>query len=74
MGAEEIAAGIADDSDAVPGDAAFWETARVVMPRNKEAVTIRLDSDVLDWFRRQGRGYQTRINAVLRSYVKAHTR
>ena len=73
MSEEEIMAGIADDPDAVPGDEAFWRTAHVVMPQNKETITIRLDSDVLDWFRRQGKGYQTRINAVLRSYVKAHT-
>ena len=67
-------AGIALDPDAVPGDEEFWRTARVVMPRRKEAITIRLDADVLDWFRRRGRGYQTRINAVLRSYMEAHTR
>jgi uncharacterized protein (DUF4415 family) len=37
-------------------------------------VTLRLDRDVLDWFRRQGRGYQTRINAVLRAFVEAQDR
>ena len=42
------------------------------MPRAKETITIRLDADVLDWFRQQGSGYQTRINAILRSYVRAH--
>ena len=37
----------------------------------KEQVTLRVDSDVLRWFRSQGKGYQTKINAVLRSYLKA---
>ncbi|MCB1075519.1 MAG: BrnA antitoxin family protein, partial [Simkania sp.] len=34
-------------------------------------VTVRLDADILEWFKEQGRGYQTRMNAVLRSYVEA---
>lgn len=40
----------------------------------KKQVTLRLDADVLDWFKAQGRGYQTRINALLREYMKAHRR
>ena len=43
------------------------------MPEKKAALSIRLDPSVVAWFRRQGRGYQTRINAVLRSYVEAHS-
>lgn len=38
----------------------------------KAQLTLRLDSDVLDWFKRQGRGYQTRINALLRAYMEAN--
>jgi uncharacterized protein (DUF4415 family) len=38
----------------------------------KKQVTLRLDADVLDWFRASGRGYQTQINALLRAYVEAH--
>ncbi len=38
----------------------------------KAQVTLRIDKDVLDWFRKQGRGYQTRINALLRAYVDAN--
>ena len=38
----------------------------------KAQLTLRLDSDVLDWFRRQGQGYQTKINALLRAYMDAH--
>jgi uncharacterized protein (DUF4415 family) len=39
---------------------------------NKAQVTLRVDRDVLEWFRSQGRGYQTRINALLRAYKEAH--
>ena len=41
------------------------------VPR-KAQLTLRLDSDVLEWFRRQGQGYQTKINALLRAYMDAH--
>jgi uncharacterized protein (DUF4415 family) len=41
------------------------------IPR-KQQVTLRLDADVMEWFRAQGRGYQTQINALLRAYVEAH--
>ena len=41
---------------------------------HKKQVTLRIDPDVLDWFKRQGRGYQTRINAALRAFVEAHER
>src|SRR5437764_15418644 len=57
---EQVHAGVLSDPDARPTDEAFWENARVVMPRRKEAVTIRLDADLLEWFRSE-RGYQTRI-------------
>lgn len=63
----------ATDPDMPPTDAAFWQGARVVMPRNKETITIRLDADLLAWLR-QERGYQTRINAVLRAYMESGTR
>ena len=68
---EEIRAGIKADPDAHPTNEDFWKTAKVVMPHAKETITIRLDPDVLEWFRKKGRGYQTRINAVLRSYIRA---
>lgn len=41
------------------------------VPRKRQ-VTLRVDADVLAWFRDQGRGYQTRINALLRAYMEAH--
>ena len=68
---DEIRAGIKADSDAHATNEDFWKTAKVVMPHAKETITIRLDPDVLEWFRKKGRGYQTRINAVLRSYIRA---
>ncbi len=40
--------------------------------RRKAQLTLRLDADVLDWFKAQGRGYQTRINSVLKAYKAAH--
>lgn len=73
MSDREIREGIALDADARPTDEAFWKDARVVLPRRKEVVTMRLDADVLEWFRRR-RGYQTRINAILRAYMQAHER
>ena len=62
-----------DFSDIPELDADFFRNAKVRMPRAKKAVSIRLDQDVLAWFRKQGRGYQTRMNAVLRTYMQAHT-
>ena len=67
----QIRRAIETDTDARPTDRDFWKSARVVIPRAKETITIRLDSDLLEWLRRQ-KGYQTRINAVLRSYMQAH--
>ena len=57
------------DSDHPALDAAFWKGVER-LPR-KEAISIKLDGDVLAFFRKQGRGYQTRINAVLRRYMQA---
>ena len=52
-------------------DEAFWQSARLVMPApRKEAISLRVDQDILDWFRAEGRGYQSRMNAVLRAYVE----
>ena len=69
---EDIARAVAEDPDAAPlateeelAQATWW------FPEGKQAVSIRLDRDVLDWFKAQGRRYQSRINAVLRAYVNA---
>jgi len=47
---------------------------RGLKPRTKTQLTLRVDSDVLDWFKKQGRGYQTRINLLLRAYMQEHQR
>ena len=47
-----------------------WSKAQLVMPRRKEAISIRLDDDVLSYFKSLGAGYQTRINAVLRHFME----
>ncbi len=48
----------------------FFRNARLRMP-GKQAMTIRLDADVLEWFKQLGPGYQTRINQLLRQYMEA---
>jgi uncharacterized protein (DUF4415 family) len=73
MADDEVRAAIADDPDIKPTDEAFWRDAQIVMPRRKETVTMRLDADLLEWFRKE-RGYQTRINAILRAYMSADGR
>lgn len=50
--------------------AGFWDEAEVNTQTAKRAISLRLDADVLDWFRRSGPRYQTRMNAVLRMYMK----
>jgi len=63
------------DAPVRPVDEEFWRNARVVMPApNKASVHLRLDADVLEWFREQGRGHLSRMNAVLRSFMEAHKR
>lgn len=52
---------------------AEWTRPGVPPTENKQQVTLRLDADVLDYFRQSGRRYQTRINQVLRTYMQAHT-
>ena len=49
----------------------FWKAARLAMPEPKDRLTIRVDHDVVQWLKKHGRGYQTRINAILRSYMEA---
>ncbi|PNG28105.1 3-oxoacyl-ACP synthase [Pseudomonas protegens] len=60
-----------DTSDIPELDGDFFRRAEVHLP-GKKAVTIRLDADVLEWFKGQGAGYQTRINQLLRQYMQAH--
>ena len=65
---EEIEASIADDPDW--SEDWNWGEAVLVIPPKKKAISIRVDEDVLDYFKTQGAGYQRRMNAVLRSYMQ----
>jgi uncharacterized protein (DUF4415 family) len=65
----EVEAAIASDSEEA-GMAVDWPQASVELPQPKATLNMRIDRDVLEFFRRQGKGYQTKINAVLRSYVE----
>ena len=51
-------------------DPHWMDHATVIVPHTKERVTVRLDHDIVDWLKAQGRGYQTRMNAILRAYVE----
>lgn len=60
-----------DYSDAPELSEAFWVAAGKDIPEHKKQITLRIDTDVIDFFKHTGRRYQTRINAVLRAYVEA---
>lgn len=61
-----------EDPDTLLADNKFWKVAQLVMASNlnKEKITIRIDTDILDWLKHRGRGYQSRINSILRAYMK----
>ena len=67
---EEIDASIANDPDWEEFKDIDWSKAVLVIPPKKKAISIRVDEDVLDYFKKNGAGYQRRINAVLRSYMQ----
>ncbi|MCK5284639.1 MAG: BrnA antitoxin family protein [Alphaproteobacteria bacterium] len=61
-----------DYSDISQLDDRFWSEAKIVFPEeNKKQLTLRLDADIVEWFKSQGNGYQTRMNAVLRSFYES---
>lgn len=62
-----------DYSDIPPATKEFWENA-ILVPAGKIAVSMRIDDVIVDWFKSQGRGYQTRMNRVLRAYIEHQTR
>lgn len=51
-----------------------WEDSPLDLPEPKQAISLRVDRDVLEFFKSGGKGYQTRMNAVLRAYMKSHKR
>ena len=63
-----------DYSEIAELDDKFWKKAQLILPEKKVKVTMRLDPEVLNWFKNQGKGYQTKINAVLKSYIQAHSK
>ena len=71
----EVEAAAQADPDAPLLDEEFWRTARVILPEPRVAKRhqgMRLDTEIIDWFKGQGPGWQTRMNAVLRSFMEAH--
>jgi uncharacterized protein (DUF4415 family) len=71
MSEEELEASIAADPDDIHEEL-DWSKAFKGLPPFKKDIHIRIDSDVLDWFKQSGRGYQTRMNNVLRAFFDAH--
>lgn len=67
----QVEAIAAKDAEGAPMSDAEWAKAEIVRPE-KVSVGIKLDNDVLGWFKSQGKGYQTRINSVLRRYYETH--
>jgi uncharacterized protein (DUF4415 family) len=64
----EIRRSSPDELKDLPAD--FWDDAAPVLPESKVPISLRVDSDVLEWFRSEGPRYQSRMNAVLRSYMQ----
>jgi uncharacterized protein (DUF4415 family) len=71
MSDEEAERRAAADPDAGAIPPGFWDQATVRPPPNKQQITLRLDPEIIGWFKRTGKGYQSRMGAVLRSYVEA---
>jgi uncharacterized protein (DUF4415 family) len=63
-----------DTSDAPEWDASMFANAKVQLPERKKTIAIRIDNDLIDWYKAQGKGYQTRMVAVLRMYKDAKTK
>jgi uncharacterized protein (DUF4415 family) len=68
---EDIDKAIAEDPDASPILDEEWFKGAVLTIPTKMATSMRIDGDVIEWFRSQGKGWQTKMNAVLRAYVRA---
>ncbi len=60
-----------DFSDIPELNEAFFKNAVIRLPKPKTKLSIRLDQDILEWFKSQGKGYQTKINAVLRAFKES---
>ncbi len=71
MSDEEVEGRAAADPDAGAIPSGFWDKAAVRLPESKQQMTLRLDPEIIRWFKRTGKGYQSRMGAVLRSYMEA---
>ena len=60
-----------DYSDIPPLDKDFWDNAKPMFSKGKKAISIRLDEDIIEFFKEEGKGYQSKINNVLRTYIEA---
>ncbi len=69
---EQIEAAIAGDPDAAPELDEDWFRNAVQVRPGKVATSLRVDDDVIGWFRSKGKGWQTQMNGVLRAYARAH--
>jgi uncharacterized protein (DUF4415 family) len=54
------------------GDFNKWLESKISIPKNKQTVTLRLDKDIINYFKKGGKGYQTKINAVLKSFINSN--
>ncbi len=61
-----------DYSDIPETDESFWSQAAVRMPEATAGLYVRLDQDLLDWLKRDGPTYHSKVNAILRSYMESH--
>jgi uncharacterized protein (DUF4415 family) len=68
---EDIEKAVAEDPDTWIPTKEEWASARVVWPAGKEPIQVGIEKDIVKWFRKRGRGYQSRMNIVLREYIEA---
>ena len=69
----EIAAAVKSDPDAAPIlDKKWFKQAIIEMPARKVPISLRMDREVVEWFKARAKRYQSRMNAVLKAYVEAH--
>lgn len=71
---EDALRGAQRDRENPPADASWLEAGHLVEPVRKRSISLRLDPDVIDWFRSTGPRYQSRMNAVLRAFVEHRRR
>lgn len=71
----DIGKAVKADPEAAPIlDREWFRTAELVLPERKVAISLGMDRDVVEWFKAQGKRYQSQMNAVLKAYAQAHRR